>query len=585
MRVRRSILTCRSRPGRAGSVWNRRRANGPRARATAWATAAVGILSIGLAPPAFSMGETSRLFPIAGMRSPSAPFLPPGPFQAPATEVALGAVHDMVALPDGGFLAVVGASAEVVMRVGPRGDVSRFAGTGVGFSGDGGPATDAALAHVLDVALMPDGGVLISDGGNCRVRRVWPNGVITTVAGSDPPGSCRLLGDPNGDGGPATAARLVPGALAPTADGGFFVGDTVGVRRVAPDGTITTVAGNGSYGTPTVGGPALKSRFRGLIDLGATPDGSLLINSETAVYRVLPDNTLTLEATAGPNGALWLADDGSIYLHRFLRGRLFRLAGDGSLTLVAGGGRPGYFGGEGDPAIGSFLGVIEAETTPDGDLLLAACCQPFARVLLVARPQTPRLAVAVARESLAALGRRQLMFRLSRPASVEIELRRGGTRLPIPTALAHAGLNTETLPRSARGGPYSAYVRATAPDGAVASDELKVLVGGRLSVPVARRAISPLLYSTYDTPPPITRACRRFSPRRVDCVKADQDNEHPLKHARCTAIVSVVLRRSGYLYLRDYACPRRRRGPLFKRRPRWRAPARQSLPLELLYYR
>ncbi|MDA8185331.1 MAG: hypothetical protein M0035_13070, partial [Actinomycetota bacterium] len=94
------------------------------------------------------------------------------------------------------------------------------AGTGEeGFSGDGGPATAAQLDHPSALALAPDGSLYLADRYNRRVRRVDPNGIITTVAGTGKTGS-------SGDGGPATAARLRnPSALALAPDGSLYLAD------------------------------------------------------------------------------------------------------------------------------------------------------------------------------------------------------------------------------------------------------------------------------------------------------------------------------------------------------------------------
>ena len=67
-----------------------------------------------------------------------------------------------------------------------------------GYSGDGGPATAAQLSNPHNVVEQSDGGILIADTTNARIRRVAPNGVITTVAGTGVDGF-------GGDGGPATA--------------------------------------------------------------------------------------------------------------------------------------------------------------------------------------------------------------------------------------------------------------------------------------------------------------------------------------------------------------------------------------------
>src|SRR6476660_2859932 len=93
------------------------------------------------------------------------------------------------------------ARSNSVFKIDPSGSITRIAGNSrTGFSGDGGPATSAALYSPLAVAADNAGNVFIVDAGNQRVRRVSPDGTITTVAGG---GSAVL-----GDGGPALAGQL-----------------------------------------------------------------------------------------------------------------------------------------------------------------------------------------------------------------------------------------------------------------------------------------------------------------------------------------------------------------------------------------
>src|SRR5262249_20103820 len=119
-------------------------------------------------------------------------------------------------------------------------NIATVAGTGQqGFSGDGGPATLARLGAPSAVAELADGGFLIADQWSGGGGRVSPTGTITTVAGNGRFGF-------SGDGGPATAAELaLPSDVAATPDGGFLIADfgNERVRRVSPAGTITTVAG------------------------------------------------------------------------------------------------------------------------------------------------------------------------------------------------------------------------------------------------------------------------------------------------------------------------------------------------------
>jgi RTX calcium-binding nonapeptide repeat (4 copies)/NHL repeat len=174
---------------------------------------------------------------------------------------------------DGGFL-IADTDNELVRRVSPAGTITTVAGTSPGgFAGDGGPATAALLNEPTGVAPTTDGGFLIADSNNQRVRRVSPAGTITTVAGNGTAGF-------SGDGGPAVAAQLFgPSGVAVTADGGFLIADSLNnrVRRVSLAGTITTVAGNGTEGSSGDTGPANAAQLHEPQAVAQTADGGFLI--------------------------------------------------------------------------------------------------------------------------------------------------------------------------------------------------------------------------------------------------------------------------------------------------------------------
>jgi len=209
----------------------------------------------------------------------------------PATQAAFGFVGGVAVAPDGS-LHIADANNTRIRRVAPHGIITTVAGTGTfGFSGDGGPAAQAALANPSGVAVAPDGSLYIADTRNNRIRRVGPDGIITTVAGNGDPGSLPFVGD----GRQATAAPVnSPSAVAVARDGSLYIADRgqARVRRVGPDGIITTFAGNGiANRADGDGGPAAQAALAGLSGVAFAPDGSLYIAANAAgggVRRVAP---------------------------------------------------------------------------------------------------------------------------------------------------------------------------------------------------------------------------------------------------------------------------------------------------------
>jgi streptogramin lyase len=230
----------------------------------------------------------------------------PGPSGdgGPATAAALSFPR-AVTVDAEGNLFVTDTYNNRIREVDPEGRISTVAGNGVaGYSGDGGPAIDAAIFRPHGVAVDNRGHLFIADSPNHRIRMVdLPSGVIRTVAGTGVPGF-------SGDGGPATAAQLNrPRFVVPTSDGALLVADTDNhrIRRVDPSGIITTVAGTGVGGSAGDGGPASNAQ--------------------------LDD----------PRG-LAVDHDGALYVADAVANRLRRIDRDGVITTVAGTGNPGYSG-------------------------------------------------------------------------------------------------------------------------------------------------------------------------------------------------------------------------------------------------
>src|SRR5262245_27630221 len=139
------------------------------------------------------------------------------------------------------------------------GEIHTIVGTGTkGFSGDGGPAAQAQVNNPYGIARGPDGALYICDMDNHRVRKVAPNGTISTVAGTGERGW-------SGDGGPALQAKLnEPYEVRFDAAGNIYWVERMShtVRRLdAKSGKISTVAGSGVAGFGGYGGPATAAKL------------------------------------------------------------------------------------------------------------------------------------------------------------------------------------------------------------------------------------------------------------------------------------------------------------------------------------
>ncbi|MEU1779172.1 hypothetical protein ABZ545_06735 [Streptomyces abikoensis] len=161
-----------------------------------------------------------------------------------------------------------------VRKVDPGGTIATVAGNGTRTpSKDGGKATESGFEGVGGIAVDPEGNLYIAEPNGARVRKVDINGVITTVAGAGEPGF-------GGDGGKATDARLDhPYGLALDRFGNLYIEDFNNhrIRKVTPDGTISTMAGNGSEGGKGDGGPATEAQLNNVRGMGFDPAGNLLL--------------------------------------------------------------------------------------------------------------------------------------------------------------------------------------------------------------------------------------------------------------------------------------------------------------------
>jgi sugar lactone lactonase YvrE len=244
------------------------------------------------------------------------------------------------------------ASSNRVRRVDTSGNIITFAGGGSSL-GDGGPAAQASFSGIVyGLTFDSSGSLYISDPSGNRIRKVTPDGTISTFAGTGVGGATK------GDGGPATAAGIQqPHGLAFDTAGNFYFADYAAnrVRKVAPDGTISTFAGTGTAGESGDGGPATAANL------------------------------------SGPANVTF--DSGNLYIADLIGNTLRVVTPDGVIHTIASGptfpnGTPianfsaSSFGGDGGPAIGGgFSAILQVAFDGSGDIYLLDHANERIRVL------------------------------------------------------------------------------------------------------------------------------------------------------------------------------------------------------------
>ena len=255
-----------------------------------------------------------------------------------------------------------------------------------GFGGDGGLATSANLYVPTGVALDAGGNLYIADNENSRIRKVTAaTGIITTVAGNATQGF--------GDGAAATAASLAfPEGVAVDAGGNLYIADSAyhRVRKVAAGtGVITTIAGDGSYGSGGDGGAATSASFSYPTGLAIDGIGNLYIadafanrvrkvTTATGIITTVAGNgsdTFSGDGGAATNAGLPVGDvaidsSGNLYIAGYSRIRKVTAA-TGIITTVAGNGIGG-FSGDGGPATSAGLAARFVAVDGSGNLYASA---------------------------------------------------------------------------------------------------------------------------------------------------------------------------------------------------------------------
>jgi sugar lactone lactonase YvrE len=197
-----------------------------------------------------------------------------------------------------------------IRRVSPEGTITTIAGKGgAGInSGDGGPASDAYLFWPAGLALDSGGDLYIADSGDSRIRMISPAGIVTTVAGFGLPGRPGY----SGDGGPGTAAQLSwPKDVAFDGSGNLYIADTGNnrIRMVSTAGIISTVAGTGDFGYGGDAGAAASATFAFPTGVAVDATGTIFV-ADTNNFRVRQISPSGIVTTIAGNGTRGSSGDG-----------------------------------------------------------------------------------------------------------------------------------------------------------------------------------------------------------------------------------------------------------------------------------
>jgi len=273
-----------------------------------------------------------------------------------ATSATLNNPYDIV-FDSNGNLYIADQDNSRIRKVDTSGNISTFAGSAIGYDGDGGAATSAELDRPSGVAFDSNGNLYIADWGAYVVRKVDTNGNISTFAGTGVSGY-------SGDGGAATSAKLsYPWGIEVDPSGNIYIGDMGNylIRKVNTNGNISTFAGTGVSGYSGDGGAATSATFR-------NPENTLWYNNNLyipdskALRKIDSSGNISTIAGGGDgkvyNGDniaastarienprnMWMDKNDNLYFAEQTADRIRKIDVNGIITTVAGTGVGGFSG-------------------------------------------------------------------------------------------------------------------------------------------------------------------------------------------------------------------------------------------------
>ncbi|MCE1195706.1 hypothetical protein LWX53_04350 [bacterium] len=264
-----------------------------------------------------------------------------------------------------------------IRKVSPEGVAGTFAGTGAAGSADG-PGLLASFTAPRGLAVDAEGNVYVADTGANKLRKITPAGAVSTLAGSGAAGSA--------DGTGAVATFSAPCGVAIGAGGVIYLCDRGGnrIRAVSPAGVVTTVAGSGSPGAAD--GVGTAATFKAPEGIAATASGCLYVadtgNNKIRYINILggvvslagsgaagcADGTGAAASFSAPRGVA-LDSDGNLCVADAGNNRVRLVTPAGVVSTLAGSGAEGF--GDGALAAATFRGPAALAFGPTGGLYVA----------------------------------------------------------------------------------------------------------------------------------------------------------------------------------------------------------------------
>ena len=260
-----------------------------------------------------------------------------------------------------------------IRKIDSSGNVTTFAGSGTAGTANG-TGTSAQFNSPTDVAIGTLGNIYVADTGNNRIRKITPERVVSTYAGSGAVGTT--------NGALATARFSAPGSVAIDASATMYIADTANnrIRKIEKDGEVTTFAGSGVAGSAN--GTGTAAQFNAPSGVAIDKSGNVYVADKNShrIRKITPAGVVTTIAGSGTAGflnsttgtsaqfntpsAISVDANGNIYVADTSNNRIRKITAAGAVTTLSGAGTAGYVNGSATTS--QYSGPTGIATSPTG---------------------------------------------------------------------------------------------------------------------------------------------------------------------------------------------------------------------------